>query len=185
MATVTFIKYAKQSAGALGGVAVYVAQANKTMQENGRQLVSGQNCTPPLAVREFSPPAPCTAKKVLSGFITMCSPSLQANRSPVSWHTSLQRCSRRGPGRRARCSSPPTSTASTSTRILLSIASASAAAKCFGKGRGRWQGCALSQMSFARRMDCLSFQDRKQRRKDLGQGSTAPPLKVRAGSSNS
>ena len=53
MATVTFIKYAKQSAGALGGVAAYVAQANKTMQENGQHLVSGQNCTPPLAVREF------------------------------------------------------------------------------------------------------------------------------------
>ena len=53
MATVTFIKYAKQSAGALGGVAAYVAQANKTVQENGQQLVSGQNCTPPLAVREF------------------------------------------------------------------------------------------------------------------------------------
>ena len=53
MATVTFIKYAKQSAGALGGVAAYVAQTNKTMQENGRQLVSGRNCTPPLAVREF------------------------------------------------------------------------------------------------------------------------------------
>ena len=53
MATVTFIKYAKQSAGALGGVAAYVAQANKTMQENGQQLVSGQNCTPPPAVREF------------------------------------------------------------------------------------------------------------------------------------
>ena len=53
MATVTFIKYAKQSAGALGGVAAYVAQANKTMQESGQQLVSGQNCTPPLAVWEF------------------------------------------------------------------------------------------------------------------------------------
>ena len=53
MATVTFIKYAKQSAGALGGVAAYVAQANKTMQENGQHLVSGQNCTPSLAVREF------------------------------------------------------------------------------------------------------------------------------------
>ena len=34
------------------------------------------------------------------GFQHMCSPSLQANRSPVNWHTSLQRCSRRGPGRR-------------------------------------------------------------------------------------
>ena len=53
MATVTYIKYAKQSAGALGGVAAYVAQANKTMQEHGQQLVSGQICTPPLAVWEF------------------------------------------------------------------------------------------------------------------------------------
>ena len=138
-----------------------------------------------LLCGNFSPPAPCTAKKVLSGFITTCSPSLQANRSPVSWHTRLQSCSRRRPGRRARCSSPPTSTASTSTRILLSIASATAVAKCFDRGRGRWQGYALSQMSFARRMDCLSFQDRKQRRKDLGQESTAPPPKVRAGSSGS
>lgn len=51
MATVTFIKYAKQSAGALGGVAAYIAQANKTMQENGRQLVSGQNCNAVFSVR--------------------------------------------------------------------------------------------------------------------------------------
>ncbi len=53
MATVTFIKYEKQSAGALGGVAAYVSQRDKTMQEDGRHLVSGQNCTPQLAAQEF------------------------------------------------------------------------------------------------------------------------------------
>ena len=53
MATVTFIKYEKQSAGALGGVAAYVSQKDKTMQEDGRQLIRGQNCTPRLAAQEF------------------------------------------------------------------------------------------------------------------------------------
>ena len=53
MATVTFIKYGKQSAGALHGVAAYVSQKSKTIQEAGRQLVSGQNCTPQLAAQEF------------------------------------------------------------------------------------------------------------------------------------
>ena len=53
MATVTFIKYEKQSAGALHGVAAYVSQKSKTMQEDGRRLISGQNCTPRLAAQEF------------------------------------------------------------------------------------------------------------------------------------
>lgn len=53
MATVTFIKYQKQTAGTLHGVAGYVSQKQKTVQEDGQQLVSGQNCTPQLAVREF------------------------------------------------------------------------------------------------------------------------------------
>ena len=53
MATVNFIKYKKQSAGALSGVTRYVSQNEKTLDENGRQLVSGQNCTPQLADREF------------------------------------------------------------------------------------------------------------------------------------
>lgn len=52
MATVTFIKYQKQSAGALRGVAGYVSQAQKTREEDG-WLVSGQNCTTQLAVQEF------------------------------------------------------------------------------------------------------------------------------------
>lgn len=53
MATVTFIKYQKQSAETLHGVAGYVSQKQKTVQEDGQQLVSGQNCTPQLAAQEF------------------------------------------------------------------------------------------------------------------------------------
>ena len=53
MATVTFIKYQKQSAGSLRGVAQYVSQDEKTLDENGSQLISGQNCTPQLVSQEF------------------------------------------------------------------------------------------------------------------------------------
>lgn len=53
MATVAFIKYQKQSAGALRGVAQYVSQDEKTLDENGSQLISGQNCTPQLVSQEF------------------------------------------------------------------------------------------------------------------------------------
>ena len=53
MATATFIRYKSQSAGALHGVAGYVSQKQKTEQEDGWQLVSGQNCTPQLAAQEF------------------------------------------------------------------------------------------------------------------------------------
>ena len=42
MATVNFIRYKKQSAGALNGVAEYVAQEEKTWDEvSGQRLVSG------------------------------------------------------------------------------------------------------------------------------------------------
>lgn len=53
MATMTFIRYEKQSAGALHGVAQYVSQREKTV-ENGRWLVDGQNCAPQLAAQEFT-----------------------------------------------------------------------------------------------------------------------------------
>ncbi len=53
MATVTFIRYEKQSAGALHGVAQYVSQREKTV-ENSRWLVDGQNCAPQLAAQEFT-----------------------------------------------------------------------------------------------------------------------------------
>lgn len=52
MATVNFIRYQKQSAGALIGVKRYVEQKEKTF-DGEMQLVSGQNCTPQLADREF------------------------------------------------------------------------------------------------------------------------------------
>lgn len=54
MATVNFIRYEKQSGGTLSGVAEYVAQEEKTWEEASRQrLVSGQNCSPQFACREF------------------------------------------------------------------------------------------------------------------------------------
>ena len=53
MATLTFIRYKSQSAGALHGVAGYVSQKQKIEQEDGWQLVSGQNCTPQLSAQEF------------------------------------------------------------------------------------------------------------------------------------
>lgn len=55
MATVNFIRYKEQSAGALKGVAGYVAQKEKTWDESsGQRLVSGQNCSPRFACREFT-----------------------------------------------------------------------------------------------------------------------------------
>lgn len=53
MATITFIRYQKQSAGSLQGVSRYVSQKEKVQDMAGRQLVSGQNCTPQLSVQEF------------------------------------------------------------------------------------------------------------------------------------
>ena len=54
MATVNFIRYQEQSAGALKGVAGYVAQEKKTWDvHSGQSLVSGQNCSPQFACREF------------------------------------------------------------------------------------------------------------------------------------
>lgn len=53
MATVTYIGYTKQSAATAKGVCEYVSQEQKTMQENGLQLVSGQNCSPQFVVQEF------------------------------------------------------------------------------------------------------------------------------------
>ena len=53
MATVTFIRNKKQSASALGGVKRYVEQEKKTLDPSGARLVSGQNCTPQFADKEF------------------------------------------------------------------------------------------------------------------------------------
>ena len=54
MATVNFIPYRSQSATALGKVAEYVSQEDKTLDEQSRtQLVSGISCSPQFAVQEF------------------------------------------------------------------------------------------------------------------------------------
>lgn len=54
MATVNFIRSAKQSRGALSGVKRYVEQEKKTLdQATGQRLVSGQNCSPQFADKEF------------------------------------------------------------------------------------------------------------------------------------
>ena len=50
MATVNFIKYQRQSAGALSRVSAYVKQEQKT---ESQRLVSGINCSPQLSVQEF------------------------------------------------------------------------------------------------------------------------------------
>lgn len=54
MATVNFIRYARQSARALGSVLQYVTQKDKIWDESsGQCLVSGQNCSPQFSFREF------------------------------------------------------------------------------------------------------------------------------------
>lgn len=53
MATVNFIPYKSQSKAALSGVLRYVEQEKKTLTETGQQFISGQNCTPQLALQEF------------------------------------------------------------------------------------------------------------------------------------
>ena len=73
MATVNFIKYKKQSAGALSGVTRYISQEEKIRDMDGRQLISGQNCTPQLADREVQ----ATAKTAPSGSTTTSSPFLR------------------------------------------------------------------------------------------------------------
>ena len=50
MATVNFIRYQRQSAGALSRVSAYVKQEQKT---EGQRLVSGINCSPQFSVQEF------------------------------------------------------------------------------------------------------------------------------------
>ena len=53
MATVNFIRYKSQSKTALCKVTQYVEREDKTMEDGEHQLVSGQNCTPRSAYREF------------------------------------------------------------------------------------------------------------------------------------
>ena len=53
MATVNFIRYKSQSKTGLCKVTQYIEREDKTMEDGEHQLVSGQNCTPRSAYREF------------------------------------------------------------------------------------------------------------------------------------
>lgn len=132
MATVTFIRYEKQSAGALRGVAQYISQREKTV-EYGRWLVDGQSCAPRLAARSLPPPGRCTERTALSGSTTTSSPSTRRSRSPGSWPIGSHWSLRSRPGRTARCSLPPTSTPPTSTRTSGSTPCAMRPGRCCGR----------------------------------------------------
>jgi hypothetical protein len=53
MATCNYIKEAKQTAGAMGGVLRYIAQEKKTVDEDGRRYLTGINCVTDLAYQSF------------------------------------------------------------------------------------------------------------------------------------
>lgn len=54
MATVNCVRYSGQSGGGMARVADYLEQEKKTLDENSRRLISGQNCSAQFAVREFT-----------------------------------------------------------------------------------------------------------------------------------
>ena len=53
MATCSFIKESKQTAGAMKGVMRYVSQDQKTLDENGIRYLTGVNCVADLAYQSF------------------------------------------------------------------------------------------------------------------------------------
>ena len=53
MATVNYVRYRSQSITVLKNVEAYVKQDEKTLLEDGQRLISGINCTPQMAFREF------------------------------------------------------------------------------------------------------------------------------------
>lgn len=53
MATCSFIKEAKQTAGAMKGVMRYVSQDQKTLDEDGTRYLTGVNCVADLAYQSF------------------------------------------------------------------------------------------------------------------------------------
>ena len=53
MATCSFIREKKQTAGAMGGVLRYVAQEQKTLDTDGTRYLTGVNCMPDLAYQSF------------------------------------------------------------------------------------------------------------------------------------
>ena len=53
MATCSFIKESKQTAGAMGRVLRYVSQEKKTVDLDGRRYLSGVNCGAEVAQQSF------------------------------------------------------------------------------------------------------------------------------------
>ena len=53
MATCSFIREKKQTAGAMGGVLRYVAQEQKTVDTDGTRYLTGVNCAADLAYQSF------------------------------------------------------------------------------------------------------------------------------------
>ena len=50
MATCSFIKERKQTAGSMGRVIQYVSQPKKTMDEEGNRYLTGVNCVADVAI---------------------------------------------------------------------------------------------------------------------------------------
>ena len=53
MATCSFIKERKQTAGSMGRVIQYVSQPKKTMDEEGNRYLTGVNCVADVAMQSF------------------------------------------------------------------------------------------------------------------------------------
>ena len=53
MATCSFIKEPKQTAGSMGRVIQYVSQPKKTMDEEGNRYLTGVNCVADVAMQSF------------------------------------------------------------------------------------------------------------------------------------
>lgn len=106
MATVTFIKYKRQTGGTLRSVAQYVSQAKKTVAQTGHPLASGLNCTPRLAAQEFIATRTTHRKNSPVWFYHYVQSFPRKKKSPGSRLTGWRKSSRRGPGRAMRSSSP-------------------------------------------------------------------------------
>ena len=64
MATVNCVRYSGQSGGGMARVADYLEQEKKTLDEYGRRLISGQNCSAQFAAREFTATREMHHKKI-------------------------------------------------------------------------------------------------------------------------
>ena len=77
MATVNFIKYKKQSAGALSGVTQYVSRMKKHWTKMTGNWSAGRTARPSWPTGSSRPPAARTARTAPSGSTTTSSPFLR------------------------------------------------------------------------------------------------------------